>query len=197
MIGIALDMMLLLPSIVSDHSLPLLSRLPSQTSTKSCSWKMKARSARTSLLVSVLAMEGTYAWCSSSRATATATKSLNLRSTGGTPCDGNVGLFSASKAFSTQSGPLPDDDDDDDSDESDPLETATASSPWGSSSYAEGNEYPTIEAEVEAMGGDPSFLDDIDSIDREGADISTAAAPDDEPTFFEWDGIVDEDAYFD
>ena len=58
-------------------------------------------------------------------------------------------------------------------------------------SYVEGNEYDDVYEEIEAMGGDPFFLDDTSPEDGEHDEVK-----DTDPDF-EWDGAVDEDAHFD
>jgi hypothetical protein len=57
-------------------------------------------------------------------------------------------------------------------------------------SYVEEGEYTTSEEEVDAMGGDPFFLDDFD-------DSSSSSDAVDEVAAWEWDGIVDDDAHMD
>ena len=55
----------------------------------------------------------------------------------------------------------------------------------GGYSFVEGGDYDSLEEEIEAMGGDPSFLEDY-----EDGNLQVSGGDD-------WDGTVDEDAYFD
>ena len=58
-------------------------------------------------------------------------------------------------------------------------------------SYVEGNEYESTSAEIEAMGGDPFFLDDF------SADQGQSGSGGVEEQREDWDGIVDDEAHFD
>lgn len=72
----------------------------------------------------------------------------------------------------------------------------------GSFSFVEGSDFfASEEEEIEAMGGDLSFLDDsgdntVLPPPKENEQGSEEPV-DDTPAKFEWDGEVDEDAYFD
>lgn len=63
-------------------------------------------------------------------------------------------------------------------------------------SYVEGDEFGDVVEELEAMGGDPSFLDETEipllpvSIDETANDANFSKEE-------LWNGEVDEDAYFD
>lgn len=60
---------------------------------------------------------------------------------------------------------------------------------FGTGSYEDDGDYDTVEEEIEALGGDPIFLDsEPDDADEQEKDTD----PD-----FEWDGTVDEDAHLD
>jgi len=62
--------------------------------------------------------------------------------------------------------------------------------PSGISTFVEGSDYyDSMEEEIEAMGGDPFFLDTNNDDDNDENDATT---PD-----FEWDGSVEEDAHMD
>ena len=52
----------------------------------------------------------------------------------------------------------------------------------------EGGNYGNAEEEIEAMGGDPFFLDD-NTDPEQGADVTDPCV--------EWDGTIDEDAHLD
>ena len=69
----------------------------------------------------------------------------------------------------------------------------------GSFSFVEGSDFfASEEEEIEAIGGDPSFLDDDNTVfvpRKENEQVSEGPA-DSTPAKFEWDGEVDEDAYF-
>lgn len=77
----------------------------------------------------------------------------------------------------------------------------------GTFSFVEGSDvYQSLEEEIEAMGGDPSFLDLDESVRTRGApgdgDLATASGVEGivgtgPAKEFIWDGEVDEDAYFD
>lgn len=55
-------------------------------------------------------------------------------------------------------------------------------------SYVEGDEFESLEDELEALGGDPAFLDDSEENDKPNQDSDGE----------EWDGwTIDEGAYFD
>ena len=55
-------------------------------------------------------------------------------------------------------------------------------------SFVEGGNYGNAEEEIEAMGGDPFFLDD-NTDPEQGADVTDPCV--------EWDGTIDEDAQLD
>ena len=66
-------------------------------------------------------------------------------------------------------------------------------------SYVEEGVYTNIEEEIEAMGGDPSFLVDAPSLTTTAT--MNSDPPDDASSPlvvpWEWDGVEDSDAYFD
>lgn len=73
----------------------------------------------------------------------------------------------------------------------------------GSFSFVEDSDFfASEEEEIEAMGGDPSFLPTNDDVTdwttppKEEEQVSKEPT-DSTPAKFEWDGEVDEDAYFD
>lgn len=72
-----------------------------------------------------------------------------------------------------------------------PLKKGRPSPVGFTSSHVEGSEYATIEEEVEAMGGDSFFLRNHESTSAE------CTSTEDGEAVFEWDGAIDEDAYFD
>jgi len=71
------------------------------------------------------------------------------------------------------------------------LHAKTPKPPTGISTFVEGSDYyDSMEEEIEAMGGDPFFLDNYNNGDDDNDEND--AAPD-----FEWDGSVEEDAHMD
>jgi hypothetical protein len=70
--------------------------------------------------------------------------------------------------------------------------TAPRSSPPKGYSYVEGSEYGNLEDELDAMGGDPAFLDSFSERNVEAAGDDGNDGENDG-----WDGEVIEDAYFD
>ncbi|GAX11526.1 hypothetical protein FisN_22Lh216 [Fistulifera solaris] len=72
----------------------------------------------------------------------------------------------------------------------------------GSFTFVEGSDFfASEEEEIEAMGGDPSFLDSSDQdtawLIPKHEKSDSKEQLDNKPEKFEWDGEVDEDAYFD
>lgn len=65
--------------------------------------------------------------------------------------------------------------------------------PNGYSFVEEGN-YGTVEEEIEAMGGDPSFLEGFDAGKKMSIDTTRPVEPQKDDI---WDGTVDENVYFD
>jgi hypothetical protein len=72
----------------------------------------------------------------------------------------------------------------------------------GSFTFVEGSDFfASEEEEIEAMGGDPSFLDssgdDTAWLTPKEEKFHSKEQVDNKAEKFEWDGEVDEDAYFD
>ncbi|GAX15934.1 hypothetical protein FisN_22Hh216 [Fistulifera solaris] len=72
----------------------------------------------------------------------------------------------------------------------------------GSFTFVEGSDFfASEEEEIEAMGGDPSFLDssgdDTPWLKQKEEKLDSKEQVDNKTEKFEWDGEVDEDAYFD